>query len=173
MSDLKGLRFNPGVVVAACCAAGVLAAVLIASPPCGAASVPAWLDDAISKWNAANPGTQIRFVDIKDSFVWYDIPKRADLGSQQIREPVNSIVLGNGYEPLDEEELVTTGKPPVSSGRSSAKKCWSRSFVLNISAQSGTTASGGDSSAGQRQRMLTSLVCEDDATWWAAFRVAG
>jgi hypothetical protein len=171
MSHLKSLRSNPGAVAAACCAAGVFLAGMLAAAPCGAASVPAWLDDAISKWNAANPGTQIRFVDIKDSFVWYDIPKRADLGSQQIRERVNSIVLGNGYEPLDDEELVTTGKPPVSSGRSSAKKCWSRSFVLNISAQSGTT-SGGDST-GQRQRMLTSLVCDDDATWWAAFRVAG
>ena len=149
-------------VVAACCA-GVL---------CLAASIPAWLDDGISKWNAANPETKTRFVDIKDSFVWYDMPKTAELGHQQIRERVNNIVLSNGYELMDDEELVTTGKPPVTNGRSTEKKCWSRSFVLNISAQGDTKAVGGESS-GQRQRLLTSLVCEDSASWWAAFRVAG
>lgn len=137
----------------------------------GAASIPAWLDDGISKWNAANPDTKIRFVDIKDSFVWYDMPK-SELGHQQIRERVNKIVLSNGYAPTDDEELVTTGKPPVTSGRITAKKCWSRSFVLNINAQKDTRAVG-DESPGQRQRLLTSMVCEDEATWWAAFRVAG
>jgi hypothetical protein len=154
------LRSMP--VVAACCV-GVL---------CSAASIPAWLDDAISKWNAANPETQIRFVDIKDSFVWYDMPRTPEHGHQQIRERINNIVLGNGYEPTDDEELVTTGRPPVASGRSTDKKCWSRSFVLNISAQGDTKAAGADS-PGQRQRLLTSLVCEDSSTWWAAFRVAG
>jgi hypothetical protein len=52
-----------------------------------------------------------------------------------------------------------------------AKKCWSRSFVLNIQAENHTIAVG-DEPSGQRQRMLTSLVCEDSATWWAGFRVA-
>jgi hypothetical protein len=157
------VRLLRSIPIVAACLAGVL---------CMAASVPAWLDDAISNWNTAHPETQIRFVDIKDSFVWYDMPKTTEVGQKQIRERVNNIVLGNGYEPLDDEELVTTGRPPVTMGRSAEKKCWSRSFVLNVSAQSDTKAIGGESS-GQRQRMLTSLVCEDSAAWWAAFRVAG
>jgi hypothetical protein len=147
--------------------AGVAAA---AVSPCGAASVPAWLDAGISKYNAANPGAEIRFVDIKDSFVWYDMPRTEAISAAQIRERVNSIVLANRYEPMDDEEIVTTGKPPVQSGRSMPKKCWSRSFVLTIQAQSNTKEVGGDPS-GIRQRMLTSLVCEDTGTWWAAFRV--
>lgn len=156
--------------VAALCAL-VLALSAVAATPSRAASVPAWLDAAISKWNGEHPDAAIRFVNIRDSFVWYDMPKTAELGHQQIRERVNAIVLNNNYVPMDEEELVTTGKPPVTSGRSTPKKCWSRSFVLNIQSQSNTKAVG-EESAGQRQRMLTSLVCEDTATWWAAFRVA-
>jgi hypothetical protein len=156
--------------IASLCAI-LFAAAVIAPAPCQAASVPAWLDDGISKWNAAHPGTEIAFVDIKDSFVWYDMPKGGEVGQKQIRERVNAIVLGNGYQPLDDEELVTTAKPPVTSGRSTPKKCWSRSFVLNIQAENDTKAVGEEPS-GQRQRMLTSMVCEDSATWWAAFRVA-
>jgi len=149
--------------------AAVLAAGVMVATPCGATSLPAWLDDGISTWNTAHPDTRIRFVAIKDSFVWYDMSKAADLGHQQIRERLNTIVLGHGYKPMDDEERVTTGKPPVESGASTPKKCWSRSFVLDIEAQSNTKAVGGES-PGQRQRMLTSLVCEDTATWWAAFR---
>jgi hypothetical protein len=156
--------------IAALCLA-VFAAAVIASAPCHAASVPAWLDDGISKWNAANPGTEIAFVNIKDSFVWYDMPKGEAVDQKMIRDRLNTIVLANGYKPLDDEELVTTAKPPVMSGRSTPKKCWSRSFVLNIQAQNDTIAVG-DEHSGQRQRMLTSMVCEDSATWWAAFRVA-
>jgi len=136
-----------------------------------AASIPAWLDDGISKWNSANPTSQIRFVNIKDSFAWYDMEKGTSVGPKEIRERVNAIVLKNGYTPLDDEELVTTGKPPVQSGRAAPKKCWSRSFVLNIQAENNTKEVGGDPS-GQRQRMLTSMVCEDQNAWWAAFRVA-
>jgi hypothetical protein len=138
--------------------------------PCVAASIPAWLDDGISKWNAKNPESMIRFADIRDSFVWYNMPK-ANFEHQQIRERVNDIVLANGYTPMDDEELVTTGKPPVTSGRVVAKKCWSRSFVLDIHAQD--HAKSLDETSGQRQRLLTSLVCEDESVWWAAFRVAG
>ena len=163
------LRPTVLAVVAACCAA-VLGVGLMATTPCSAASIPAWLDDGISKWNAGNPDTPIRFVDIKDSFVWYDIPRKPDLTHQQIRARLNDIVLGHGYVPMNDEESVTTGKPPVESGRSTPKKCWSRSFVMNVKAQSETKEVGGES-AGQRQRMLTSLVCEDTTTWWAAFRV--
>jgi hypothetical protein len=155
-------------------AAGMLVAALVAvlvTVPCLAASIPSWLDDGISKWNTANPQSPIRFVDIKDSYVWYDLPRTADMGHAQIRERLNKIVMDHGYKPMDDEEMVTTGKPPVTSGRVMAKKCWSRSFVLNLTAQADTKAVG-DASPGQRQRMLTSLVCEDSKTWWAAFRVA-
>jgi hypothetical protein len=98
--------------------------------------------------------------------------KTPEIGQQQIRERVNHIVLANGYTPMDDEELVTMGKPPVESGRVVAKKCWSRSFILDIKAQENAKTIG-DASATQRQRVLTSLVCDDTETWWAAFRVAG
>lgn len=155
--------------VAACCV-GLLAVIVVAGTPCRAAAIPAWLDDGISKWNAQNPDVPIRFVAIKDSFVWYDVPMTSAIGQQRIRDGVNKIVLEHGYEPLDEEELITTAKVPVASGPSPSKKCWSRSFVLNIQSQNNTKAVG-DVSPGQRQRMLTRLVCEDTQTWWAAFRV--
>ena len=147
-------------------------AALLVATPAPAASVPSWLDEGISNWNQKNPAAAIRFVSIKDSFVWYDMPRSAEIGQKQIRERLKTIVYGNGYEPMDEEDLVTTGKPPVTSGRSSPKKCWSRSFVYNIQAQSNTKAVGDDESSGQRQRLLTSLICEDTSVWWAAFRVA-
>mgnify|MGYP001346253510 CR=1 FL=1 len=136
-----------------------------------AATIPAWLDAGITKWNGANPAAPLKFINIKDSYVWYEMPKSTEHTLPEMRDRVNGVVLGQGYKPLDDEELVTTGKPPVASGRSTPKKCWSRSFVLNIQAQSETKATG-DESPGQRQRMLTSLVCDDSATWWAAFRVA-
>lgn len=153
---------------------GIARAILVLSAvlPCLAASVPSWLDDAITKWNSAHAESQIQFVDIKDSFVWYDVAKTPEIGSQQIRERVNNIVLAHGYTPMDDEELVTTGKPPVKSGRVVAKKCWSRSFILDIKAQENAKTVG-EMSATVRQRVLTSLVCDDSETWWAAFRVAG
>jgi hypothetical protein len=163
-AGLGGRWGSAVLLLAAACCAGIIVPVV-------AASIPAWLDDGISRWNAANADAQIRFVDIKDSFVWYDMPKTAEVGHQKIRERLNAIVLDHGYTPTDDEELITTAKPPVITGKAVAKKCWSRSFVMNIKAQSDTKAVG-DESPGQRQRMLTSLVCEDTATWWAAFRVA-
>ena len=156
------------LAVTAACAAFVLLAITAA----GAASIPAWLDEGISTYNTAHPAAKIRFVDIKDSFVWYDMPKASDQQHQELRDAVNTIVQKNGYEPMDDEELVTAAKPPAPGGRTAAKKCWSRSFVLNIKAQSDTKAVDGES-GGQRQRMLTSMVCEDTATWWAGFRIAG
>jgi len=156
------------VAVAALMCAGLLAA----AAPAHAASVPAWLDEGITNWNQANPDAAIRFVTIKDTYVWYDMPKAQDINQKQIRERLKAIVHRNGYEPMDEEDLVTTGKPPVASGRSTAKKCWSRSFVYSIQAQANTKAVGDDETAGQRQRLLTSLICEDASVWWAAFRVA-
>jgi hypothetical protein len=153
-------------------AAAFVCAALFAGAPAHAASVPAWLDEGISVWNEANPADAIRFVNIKDSYVWYDMPKSAEISQKMIRERLKSIVYRNGYEPMDEEDLVTTGKPPVTAGRSTPKKCWSRSFVYSIQAQSNTKATGDDETAGQRQRLLTSLICEDSSVWWAAFRVA-
>jgi len=167
MSVRSGIRH---LFVGSC--AALLAAGVAATTPCDAASIPAWLDDGISKWNDENPDVPIRFVNIKDSFVWYDVPKTPEVGSKRLRDGVRKIVLGNGYEPLDDEETVTTGKPPVASGASTPKKCWSRSYVLNVQAQGNTKAVGDDEAAGQRQRMLTSYVCDDTTTWWAAFRVA-
>ena len=155
------------VAAAALLCAGLLAA----AAPAHAASVPAWLDEGITNWNEANPEAAIRFVSIKDSYVWYDMPKAQDLGQKQIRERLKAIVHRNGYEPMDEEDLVTTGKPPVTASRSTPNKCWSRSFVYNIQAQS-NTKSVDDDVAAQRQRLLTSLICEDSSVWWAAFRVA-
>ncbi len=155
---------NRAKLAALACVA-VLALGIIAS----ATSIPSWLDDGISKYNAKNPSSPIRFVQIKDQFVWYDMAKASDVPLAQIRERIKQIVLDNGYAPMDDEELVTTGRPPVESGASAAKKCWSRSFVLNIAAQGNTKAVGAES-PGQRQRMLTNLVCEDTATWWTAFR---
>lgn len=165
MFVVKGTRVHATTVLVACCAALWVAA------PCRAASIPAWLDDGISGWNAKNPATPIRFVDIKDSFVWYDVARTPEIGQQRLREAIREIVNTNGYEPMGDEDLVTTAKPPAQSGPSGSKKCWRRSFVLNIQSQSHTKAVDSDP-AGQRQRMLTSLVCEDASTWWAAFRIA-
>ena len=152
--------------------AAAFGAALFVATPAPAASVPAWLDEGISNWNHDNPAAAIRFVNIKDQFVWYDMPKTADVTVKEIRDRLKNIVYKNGYEPMDEEDLVTMGKPPVTAGRSAPKKCWSRSFVYNIQAQSGTKAVGDDDPSGQRQRLLTSLICEDSSVWWAAFRVA-
>ncbi len=151
---------------------GVVVAVgLLAVIPCHAASIPAWLDDAISEWNAENPEVQIEFVDIKDSFVWYMIPDTEEIGHKDIRESVYGIVLGHGYEMTAEEELVTTAKPPSPTAPYKEKKCWRRSFVLNVEALSNTTAAGrGQERPGMRQRMLTSLVCDDRPYWFAGFR---
>lgn len=153
-------------VLAACC----VALLAIAAVPVQAAAIPAWLDESISKWNEANADLPIRFVNIKDSFVWYDLPKSPEIGHKRVRDAVSRLVLENGYVPMDEEELVTTANPPVVSGPVTPKKCWKWSYVMNIQSQS-NTKSVDDEHAGQRQRMLTSLVCEDAANWWAAFRV--
>ena len=160
---------NRAVIARVCAVLVCLGAMTAATS--SAATIPAWLDAGIMKWNGANPAAQLKFINIKDSYVWYEMPKSTDHTLPQMRDRVNGVVLGQGYKPLDDEELVTTGKPPVASGRSTPKKCWSRSFVLNIQAQNETKAAG-DASPGQRQRMLTSMVCDDSATWWAAFRVA-
>jgi hypothetical protein len=137
---------------------------------CLGASIPAWLDDAISAWNEENPEVSIRFVDIKDEFVWYMLPENEEFGQREIRARIHTIAQEHGYRTTDEEELVTTGKPPSPVSPHIPKKCWRRSYVLDIQALSDTKSSRGGRSS-QRQRMLTSMVCEDEGSWFLGFRI--
>jgi len=140
------------------CFLGAVVLTVLAAAPSGAASIPAWLDDAVTEWNKANPGRPIEFVDIKDSFVWYRIAQAGDGGSSEVRDRVYGIAQKSGYKKTTGEELVTTARPPsLSGGPATNKKCWSRSFTLDVAVGS--------------QRMLTSLICEDTADWLAGFRV--
>jgi len=149
-----------------------LAIGLWAATPLSAGSIPAWLDDAISEWNAENEGMLIEFVDIKDSYVWYMIPDSPDIGHKEIRKSIYEMVQANGYKTTDQEELVTTGKPPSPIAPYKEKKCWTQSFVLDIEELSNTKAAGGRGERpGMRQRMLTSLVCEDGPYYFTGFRV--
>lgn len=144
---------------------------VVSSTPAPAASIPAWLDEAITSWNGENPGLQIQFVDIKDSFVWYFVERSTEIGQKEIRDATYRIVEAHGYRPADDEELVTTARPPTPEGPSrSSKKCWRRSFVLAIDSLSDQKAVESDDT-GQRQRMLTSLICEDEKAWYPGFRV--
>jgi hypothetical protein len=141
--------------------AGLLAIGLLSTTPSNANSVPAWLDDAITEWNKANPASTIRFVDIKDSYVWYTMAATPELGSKEIRGRVFNIATKHGYAPSQDEEMVTTAKPPSPAGPAKAKKCWSMNYMRDI--QKGNSLS--------QERMLTTLVCEDGANWAAGFRV--
>ena len=126
----------------------------------GAASVPAWLDSAITEWNQENPKVQIQFVEIKDSFVWYIVPNTPETGHVELRESIYGIVQRHGYQRTEAEELVTTGRPPSPNKSGSRdKKCWKRSFILDLEVG--------------RQRLLTTQVCADTTSWLAGFRVAG
>ena len=165
-------RWRAGMALLAGCAA--VAAIGLSGSDCLAASIPAWLDDAITTWNQENENIQIEFVDIKDSFVWYMIPDTEETGHQEIRDSIHEIVLGHGYKVTDQEEMVTTGKPPSPTNPYKAKKCWTRTYVLDIEELSNTRAAGGRSGSerpGMRQRVLTTLVCEDGPTWYAGFRI--
>jgi hypothetical protein len=137
----------------------------------GAASIPVWLDDAITNWNDKTPNVQIAFLDIKDSYVWYMIPDTEEINSTDIRNGVFNLAIENGYKITAEEELVTTGKPPSPTAPYREKKCWTRSFVLDVEELSNTKAVGSNESGGIRQRMLTSMVCEDSQYWYAGFRI--
>ena len=136
-----------------------------------AASIPVWLDDAITEWNDKTPNVQIAYLDIKDSYVWYMIPDTDDINSTDIRKGVFNLAIGNGYKITAEEELITTGKPPSPTAPYREKKCWTRSFVLDVQELSNTTAAGSNQNSGIRQRMLTSMVCEDSQYWYAGFRI--
>jgi len=128
-----------------------------AAGPSEAASIPAWLDDAITKWNKENPAVQIRFVEIHDSHVWYMVPSTPEIGHSELRERIYGIVQENGYERMEAEELVTTGKPPTPTDPYKAKKCWQRGFILDLDTGS--------------QRVLTTLVCADGDNLFAGFRI--
>jgi hypothetical protein len=168
--DHRRGRFDLALFVGAL--AALAACSLLAAQPSRAASIPVWLDDAITDWNDAHPGIQIRFVDIKDSYVWYVIPDTPEIGHKDIRASIYEITTENKYQRTAEEELVTTGKPPSFTDAHKEKKCWTRSYVLNIEELSNTRAvDNRGERAGQRQRMLTTLVCEDGDYWFAGFRI--
>jgi len=160
------IRLEGSILIAAFCAVCVLAAA-----PGNAASIPAWLDDAITTWNGKNPSLQFQFAGIKDSFVWYRIQDTPEIGSKEIRGAAYGLAQKNGYKTTDDEELVTTARPPSDTGPSTSRKCWRRSFVLNLENLSNTTEVGGEH-AGIQQRMLTSMVCEEGPTWSTGFRVS-
>jgi hypothetical protein len=134
-----------------------VAATLFAIIPVNAASIPAWLDDAITQWNEENPEVKIQFVEIKDSFVWYMIPNTDEIGSKELRESIYEISQKNGYTKMEAEELITLGRPPSPTGPGKQKKCWQRGFTLEIDTG--------------RQRMLTTQVCADGDNWFAGFRI--
>ena len=168
--DLR-FRFGGWIVIAAFCAAVVTVGLFVTTQSF-AASIPAWLDDAITGWNAKNPTQQFQFSGIKDSFVWYRIERSPEVGQKQIRDAAYRLLQEHGYMVTDEEELVTTGTPPVDSGRATPKKCWRRSFVLTLDgAGNNTTAIAGERS-GVQQRLLTSMICDDNPSWAAGFRVS-
>jgi hypothetical protein len=156
---MKAIRKT--LVTSLACCAGVLAIGLLVVAPINANSIPAWLDDAITEWNKANPASQIQFVDIKDAYVWYAMAARPELTSKEIRGRVFGIATKHGYAPSQDEEMVTTAKPPAPNGRATAKKCWTMNYQRDV--QKGNSLS--------QERMLTTLVCEDGANWAAGFRV--
>ena len=154
---------SPRLVITRIACMVALVAADLAAVPChaGAGSVPAWLDDAITDYNKANTANPITFVDIKDSYVWYTMTGSPELGSKDIRTRVYNIAYHNGYANNQDEEIVTTGKPPVPGGVVKTRKCWTRSFLRDIQKASPTTV----------ERMLTTLVCEDGPNWAAGFRI--
>ena len=139
-----------------------------------AATIPGWLDDAITEWNEEHVDTPLVFVDIKDSYVWYMVSQSAESKSKTVRESVYGLIREHSYRVADDEEKVTVGRPPSPTAPYKEKKCWSRSFVRDIHAlenEAPVGSSGRSSRNGQKQRMLTSLICDDRPYWFAGFRV--
>jgi hypothetical protein len=147
------------LIVALACCAGLSATIFIAMPS-HAGAIPAWLDDGISQWNKDNPASPIQFVDIKDSYVWYTMAASQTLDSKAVRSRVYGIAMKNGYTNTQDEEIVTTARPPVPGGASKSKKCWTRTLSRDLQK--------GDSNSDHR--LLTTLVCEDGPNWAAGFR---
>jgi hypothetical protein len=146
------------------CGLAALAFALLAAPSASAANgqIPAWLDDAIASRNQANPDNPITFVAIKDSYIWYTVSNTPPKSGKEIRERVYAIARENKYQDTQDEEVVTAAHVPVANGVAKQRKCYSRSFLRDVQANSATTV----------QRMLTTMVCEGDGTWNAAFRIA-
>jgi len=134
----------------------------LAVTPGHAAQIPAWLDDGISQWNKANPTNTITFVDIKDSYAWYTMAASPDVSAKDIRGKAYGIAYKAGYANSQDEEIVTTARPPSPNGVGKTKKCWTRSFLRDVEKGSATTV----------QRMLTTMVCEDTPNYALGFRVA-
>ncbi len=139
----------------------VAALAVAAVAPNWAATIPVWLDDAISGWNAAHAESPIQFVAIKDAYAWYRMAGAPELAAKDIRDRVYGITEANGYVKTQDEEMVTTGRPPVASGPVKTVKCWTRTFLRDP--KKGSTSVS--------QRMLTTMVCQEDGTWAAGFRV--
>ena len=135
----------------------VVAVALLASLSSQAASIPAWLDQAITDFNKANATRPVEFVEIKNSFVWYRVAKDGSADSVKGRKLLYTIAESTGYATTSPEELVITARPPAASGPDKDKKCWSRSFTKDV-----TTG---------QQRLLSSLICEDGENWMLGFRV--
>ena len=135
----------------------VVLVALLGGVPSRSASIPAWLDQAITDFNKNNPASPIEFMAIKDQYVWYKLAKGEGLDATAIRGKVYGIAQASGYAKMSPEELVTSARPPVASGAATQKTCWSRSFTMTV-----TTG---------QERLLTSLICEDAADWKMAFRV--
>ena len=114
---MKDCRRYVSVISASIVAIGLLSAGVAM-----AASIPAWLDDGITKWNQENPDVRMQFLAIKDSFVWYMVPKTEAIGTAEIRKRIYAIAEAHGYQKTVEEELVTTGKPPSPTKPYQAKK---------------------------------------------------
>jgi hypothetical protein len=146
------MRFNRSMTIASFTLFAMAATLTVA------ASIPVWLDDAMTEFNEKNPNMQFRFVDIKDSYAWYVVQDTAEIGSKDIREGIYGLAKANGYKMTSEEELLTTARPPSQKSPATDKKCWKRSFTLD----------GGTGSAG---RMLTTFVCQDDQQWFTGFRI--
>jgi hypothetical protein len=146
---------------AAACAACLLTISLFATTPSNAGSIPAWLDDSITSWNTNHPDSPVLFVAIKDSYVWYEVAASPGLGSKEIRARIYGIAYKNGYADTQDEEIVTTGKPPTTGPPAKQRKCWTRSFLRDVQKGSSTSV----------ERMLTTLVCEDGENWAAGFRI--
>jgi hypothetical protein len=134
--------------------AGLLIIVSLVTGLAWAASVPVWLDDAITAYNEKSSSIKIQFMDIKDSFVWYVIPDSEEIGSKDIREGIFRIAQASGYQVMEGDELITTTRPPTPGRAHTDKKCWKRSFAME----------------GEAPRVLTTYVCQGDAEWYAGFR---
>ena len=176
-------------VGAAYCATLVMI-ILFAAAPGSAASIPVWLDDAVTQWNEENPTNQFEFIGIQDQFVWYSLSAAPEvapeetpdtsaspdpaseetddtsaspkIGSKDIRERIYQLVHRNGYINMKDAEFVTTKTPLIPNKPMTKKKCWTRSFVRDVKQASGVKG----------QSHLSTFICEDGADWVVGFELS-